>query len=294
MRSIHLLLLGFALSTPVPASAQSEAPAVAEDSGSTDSASVAPKKKGGMFGKVKGLAKNKVVKQVAKVALCTAVPGGQVIAGAIDAAETKDVAGAATTAATGGSSGCMPGMTGQGMAGAAAGVGAGALGAGTPGQPVTGMPGMAMSPEQMKQMQEQYQSMGMDPAQVQQMIAGMSGASGAAGLSAGPSLVTEKGRLVLRDLPWVQGSEVVLQGSEPAFGQAVRDLAQAIVATPGNYRIEARVEDQGGKKESKLLASKRADAVLAALTAGGVPAAQLRTSDGGSDKDPRIVVSKAK
>lgn len=202
MRSIHLMLLGFALSIPLPTVAQSAAPASAEDSGST-------KKNNGMFGKVKGLAKNKVVKQVAKVALCTAVPGGQVIAGAIDVAETKDIAGAATMAATGGSGSCMPGMTGQGLAGAAAGAGAGAPGAGVPGQPVTGTPEMMMSPEQMKQMQEQYQSMGMDPAQLQQMMAGMPGASGATGLPAGP-------------------------------------------------------------------------------------AAQLRTTDGGSDKNPRIVVSKAK
>jgi hypothetical protein len=291
MRAIHLVLLGFVLSIPVAAVAQSEAPALAEAGDSAESDSVAPKKNG-MFGKVKGLARNKVVRQVAKAALCTAVPGGQVIAGAIDAAETKDVAGAAATAATGGGSNCMPGMAGQGLAGAA-GAGAGAVGTGLPGQPVTGMPGMAMSPEQMKQMQDQYQSMGMDPAQMQQVMAGMAGAPGADGVSEGPSLTTEKGRLVLRDLPWVQGSERVLQGSEAAFGQAVRDLAQAILATSGTYRIEARVEDQGGKKESRLLASRRAAAVLSALTAEGVPAARLETSDGGSDKDPRIVVSKA-
>jgi hypothetical protein len=66
MRSIHLVLLGLVLSIPVPAMAQSEAPAIAEAGDSTHGDSVAPKK-GGMFGKVKGLAKNKVVRQVAKV-----------------------------------------------------------------------------------------------------------------------------------------------------------------------------------------------------------------------------------
>ena len=49
-----------------------------------------------------------------------------------------------------------------------------------------------------------------------------------------------------------------------------------------------------GKKESRVLTSRRAAAVLTALTAEGVPAARLETFDGGSDKDPRIVVSKAK
>ena len=96
-------------------------------------AAVVKKKKGGMFGKFKGLAKNKVVKTVAKTALCTVVPGGQVVAGALDAAETKNVAGAAGAAGSalsgGGGGGCMPGMAGMAApAGAAAG-GIGAAGA---------------------------------------------------------------------------------------------------------------------------------------------------------------------
>ena len=70
-----------------------------------------PKKKGGLFGKAKGVMKNKVVQQVAKAAACTMVPGGQAIAGAIDAASSKSAGEAATGAAgvaTGSS--CMPGM----------------------------------------------------------------------------------------------------------------------------------------------------------------------------------------
>jgi hypothetical protein len=67
------------------------------------------KKKGGLFGKVKGLAGNKTVQQVAKTAACTMVPGGQAIAGAIDAASSKDV-GKAVEGAAGVASGgtCMP------------------------------------------------------------------------------------------------------------------------------------------------------------------------------------------
>jgi len=197
MRSVLAVLLASAILVPEIAAAQSGS-TVAQVTGDSTGAAVAPtaQKKKGLFGKVKGLAKNKVVKTVAKTALCTAVPGGQVIAGALDAAETKNVVGAAAGAATGGSS-CMPGMAG--MAGApspgAAGIGAagaGALGAavtgaGIPGQPSTGMPGMAMSPEQMKQLMEQYRKAGMDPAQIQmmqQMMAGMPSASQAAAAAA--------------------------------------------------------------------------------------------------------------
>ena len=178
MRSLLAVLLASAILVPEISAAQSGSTVAQATGDSTAGAVPAEKKKGGLFGKVKGLAKNKVVKTVAKTALCTAVPGGSMIAGALDAAETKNVAGAAATAATGGSS-CMSGMAGMaghanpGAAGIGA-AGAGALGAavsgvGLPGQPSTAMPGMAMSPEQMKQLMEQYRKAGMDPAQIQMM-----------------------------------------------------------------------------------------------------------------------------
>ncbi|HEX7335589.1 MAG TPA: OmpA family protein [Gemmatimonadales bacterium] len=310
MHPIRQLLLGITVSlclqfTLPAAAAQSEA------TDSTPSASTTPKKKG-LFGKVKGLAKNKIVKTVAKTALCTAVPGGQVIAGALDAAETKDVAGAATTAA-GGSGSCMPGLGGMGAPSAAeaaaSAAGAGALGAGgpavgVPGQPTVGMPGMAISPEQMKQMQEQYKKMGIDAAQLramQEMMAGMQGASEPAAaadqpqrISGAPALSREKGKMLVRHLPWVQGTAGLQPGGEPMFGMALQEVGAAIQATSKRYKIEARVEEQGGKSQNRLLAQQRAAAVLEGLTARGVPANRLSVSAGGADKDPRIVISESK
>jgi hypothetical protein len=172
MRATLVIVLAFAHAAAQAAVAQS-APAPSAVSDSTLPAA-APQKKG-MFGKIKGLAKNKVVKTVAKAALCTAVPGGQVIAGALDAAETKNVAGAAGAAAglAGGGGNCMPGM---GLAGNAvtaatggAGVAGAVAGAGIPSMPTTGLGGAGMSAEQLKLMQEQYQKMGMDPAQIKAM-----------------------------------------------------------------------------------------------------------------------------
>ncbi|MFL5494913.1 MAG: hypothetical protein ACJ8DC_11070 [Gemmatimonadales bacterium] len=114
------------------------------DAAAAESVEVAPadtvhKKHGGLFGKVKGVAKNKVVQQVAKVAACTMIPGGQVVAGAIDAASTKGTAGAAqgvSGAATGSS--CMPGVGGAAMQPAISGQVPPGLGATTeaPGQTV--------------------------------------------------------------------------------------------------------------------------------------------------------------
>ena len=92
------------------------------DSAPVDSTPV--KKGGGLFGKVKSVAKNKVVQQVAKTAACTMLPGGQIVASAIDAAGDKGAVGAAAGAATGTS--CMPGMGGAAGARRAA-MGGGAL-----------------------------------------------------------------------------------------------------------------------------------------------------------------------
>jgi len=130
----------------VPAAPASAEPALdtapAPDSVAHDSV---PKKKGGLFGKAKGIMKNKVVQTVAKTAACTMVPGGQAIAGAIDAA-SSDNAGQAASGAAGGMTGtsCMPGVGGAG-AGAAGLAGGGGV-AGLAGAGLAGAASGAMSP----------------------------------------------------------------------------------------------------------------------------------------------------
>lgn len=91
------------------------------------------KKKGGLFGKVKGLAGNKVVQTVAKTAACTMLPGGQAIAGAIDTASSKSVGEAAAGAAgAAAGTGCLPGMGGAGPVGGMAGAAAAGLAGSVP------------------------------------------------------------------------------------------------------------------------------------------------------------------
>ena len=111
-------------------------PAAAQESAGSapaaDSAAPAPKKKG-MFGKLKSIAGNKTVQSVAKVAACTMVPGGQFVAGAIDAASHPDVGGVAQGVA-GGATGAACGMGG---------IGTGVGGAAAAGAGMTGVPGMA-------------------------------------------------------------------------------------------------------------------------------------------------------
>jgi hypothetical protein len=308
------------------------APPDANAASTQDDTKPAPKKKGGLFGKVKGLAKNNVVKAVAKTAACTMVPGGQLIAGAIDGASTKSAAkaaatdavtGAATSAATnavkgvaggavsalaggaGGGNPCMPGMGMMGNAGAAAMAG-GVPGAGLPGMPNAVMPGAGMSAAQMKQMQEQYRKMGIDPATIQAMQQQMM-AGAAAGMvnvpdddqseppeATAPALTREKGHIVLRQLPWMPASEGIQAGREAAFGLAIHTLAADLLPTGKHYKIEVKVEDQGGKAPAGLLARKRAVAVASALASQGVSQDRLSVADGGADRDPRVSVSESK
>ena len=337
MRSIHVALVAGALLVPLPVLAQSGAAGPNANAASTqDDTKPAPKKKGGLFGKVKGLAKNNVVRAVAKTAACTMVPGGQLIAGAIDGASAKSAAkdaateavtGAATSAATnavkgvaggavgalaggaGGGNPCMPGMGMMGNAGAAAMAG-GVPGAGLPGMPTAVMPGAGMSAVQMKQMQEQYRKMGIDPATIQAMQQQMM-AGAAAGAAVGvvnvpdddqlqppeataPALTREKGHIVLRQLPWMPASEAIQTGREAAFGLAIHTLAADILPTGKHYKVEVKVEDQGGKAPSRLLARKRAAAMVSALASQGVPQDRLTVADGGADRDPRVSVSESK
>jgi hypothetical protein len=362
MRSMHLVMLAFALSLPLPSAAQSGA--------AQDTTQPAPKKKGGLFGKVKGLAKNKVVQQVAKTAACNMVPGGQLVAGAIDNVSAKKaakdaaknaatnaakdaVAGAALGAATGKST-CGPGLMG-GLGGA--GLAKGVAGVGIPGMPTTGMPGVgasadqmkqmmeqyqkmgmnpaqikamqqqmvvaaagtpapamqgaSLSPEQMKQMAEQYQKMGMDPAQIkamQQMMAGINPAAAAGSVVAAPSaavtpsaeavpaptLKKEKNRLELRQLPWLPRSEAIQPGAEATFAGGIQSLATQLQPGTRHYKIEVKVEDQGSKEQSQLLAQKRAAVVVSFLVAQGLSESRLVIGDGAADKDARVVISESK
>jgi hypothetical protein len=110
---LGLLFLG---STAPVVQAQSGGVAARPDSAAPDSAAQDKKKGGGLFGKAKKFAGNKAVQQVAKTMACTMVPGGQVIAGAIDAAGSDNV-GEAASGAAGAAAGqtCMPGGMGAGM-----------------------------------------------------------------------------------------------------------------------------------------------------------------------------------
>jgi hypothetical protein len=161
-----------------------------------------------------------------------------------------------------------------------------------------------ISADQLKQMEEQYRKMGMDPAQLQamqQMMANMPSAAGAAGgahapekPAPAPALTKEKGRLVLRGLPWTSDSEEIQTNTEAEFSLVIRKAAAEMIPARKHYKVEAKVEDQGSKEQNQLLARKRAAVVVSFLIAEGLQEDRLVVVDGGSDKDPRIVISETK
>ena len=112
---VPVLIPLFLMAIAQPAAAQDSA-AADPSAASTATAEPAPKKKG-MFGKLKGIAGNKTVQSIAKVAACTMVPGGQFVAAGIDAASNPNAGGIAAAVA-GGATGSSCAMGGIGGAGA--------------------------------------------------------------------------------------------------------------------------------------------------------------------------------
>src|SRR4051812_32277165 len=113
MRGIRLAVV-LVIAGPSLGSAQTGSAATAGGA-AQDTTQPAPKKQGGLFhkksglfGKMKGLAESKVVNSVAKTALCTAVPGGSLVASALEAKKAKSATGAAANVATGSGGSCMP------------------------------------------------------------------------------------------------------------------------------------------------------------------------------------------
>ena len=104
----------------------------------------------------------------------------------------------------------------------------------------------------------------------------------------------EKGRLVLRQLPWTPGSEAIAAGAEQEFSRALGDLAATMVNGTQRYKVEVRVEDQHNGGKNRQLAQRRVAVVIAELIRQGMPQPRLVPADGGSDKDPRLLISETK
>ncbi|MBA3318104.1 MAG: hypothetical protein H0T50_08445 [Gemmatimonadales bacterium] len=281
--------------------------------------SIEKKKGGGLFGKVKNVAKNKVVQQVAKVAACTMLPGGQVVAGAIDAAANKDAVGAAAGAATG--STCMPGMGGAGaMAGGALAGGAmpgGALGGGAiPGAAglavaAGGQPGgmdpatmAAYNAQMMAMMQVSMARMG-QAGQMPEMpgsaqpgnMAGLPTEGESQPLELASDLVKElrKGKSTVRHIDWVAGTPSLSTAGSAALTEAIAAIAAAMREAGGAYRLDLYLDKRYDETAAQSLGPQRLSTVQMVFlnTSGaGNPAAIPQLGKIKRGGDPRLEIVK--
>lgn len=290
--------------TATAALAVAVAPVV--DSAAAVPADTAPKKHHGFMSRVKSVAGNKVVRSVAKVAACTMVPGGQVIAGAMDAAASKSVAGAAQGAAgvaTGSS--CMPGMGGAaGLAGGmpgAAGAGLGsvqlaAMQAGAAGGGGTG--NQAMMAAQLIQMQ-QIQQMQLQQMQSQSMAAGAMTEAPGQTVALSPDVAAEltKGKTIVRGIDWIGGMPGVSPAGTPGFTQAMAQLGGVMAQVGGTYRLDLYLDNRYEDAAAKSLGAQRLATVEAALAdglGGDHRTATLELGKTKRDKNPRLEVVRKK
>lgn len=151
-----------------------------------------PKKKKGLLGKLKSIAQDKTVQQVAKVAACTMLPGGQYVAGAIDAGAgaAEGNAGGAAAGAAGMATGttCIGGGAGASsaaaMGGATVPAGMASLAAGAAAQALTGLDDPAdaeaggangvafqLTPSQEKAFLKQMKKAGLSDSQAREQLA---------------------------------------------------------------------------------------------------------------------------
>ncbi len=298
-----------------PPAAAAAAPLAAVSVAAPDSAAPAPdstgaaesgkkKKGGGLFGKVKGVANNKVVQSVVKTAACTMVPGGQYVAGAIDAAANKSAATGAAGAATGSS--CMGGLGGMGMTpGVPGGQGANLADI----QAAQAAAGGAGNAQMMAAMQMQAVSAQMAQMQQMQRMAGAAGAvpgtmpgmpgGGMTGEGMGqPIAVTaEKNKTVIRNIDWVPGTGAVSATGTAAFQQALSQAGTAVLQAGGSYRLDLYMDKQSPDAATKSLGSQRLASVQAAFLSGPMAGQQNAVPLAGKikrDGDPRLEIVKVK
>lgn len=275
--------------------------ALAPDSANPPESGKKKKKGGGLFGKVKGVAKNKVVQSVVKTAACTMVPGGQFVAGAIDAAANKNAVTGAAGAATGSS--CAAGLGGMGMTPRVPGAQGADLANIQAAQAAAGGAGNAQMMAAM-----QMQAMTVQLAQMQRM----SGAAGAVpgtmpGMPGGamtgegmgqPIAVTaEKNKTVIRNIDWVPGTGGVSATGAGPFQQALIQAGTAVLQAGGSYRLDLYMDKQSPDALAKSLGSQRLASVQTAFLSGpmaGQPNAVPLAGKIKRDGDPRLEIVKTK
>jgi hypothetical protein len=276
------------------------------------------KKKRGMFGKLKSVAGNKTVQNIAKAAVCTAVPGGQYVMGAAEAKKAKtSVASGVANAQS-----CVPGMPGaagmggvgglggkSALAGAAMGA-AGSIGNGGVGTAAASarmMPGMPGVPKMPGGATVSTTAQGL--AGMQAAVAQMNAASAATGgtgtisteaageqlkLSGAVPDEIKKGKLTIKKIDWVHDAASVSPSTTEGFMDVMMNAGQAIKAAGATYRVDIYMDKKYADAESAALGAQRAMVIVSLLQAGGQLGEAVVAGKIGKDKEQRVEIVRVK
>ena len=275
-------------------------------------------KKHGLFGKLKSVAQNKTVQKIAKSAVCTAVPGGQYVLGAAEAAKAKTSVAAGVANAQS----CIPGMPGAAGMGGVGGLGgkgalagaamgaAGAIGGGGVGtaaasaRMLPGMPGVPKMPGGAALTATAQGLAGMQTA-VAQMNAASAGTGGTGELSteaAGEQMnlsgpvpdEIKKGKLVIKKIDWVRDNASVSPSTTQGFTDLMMSAGQAIKAAGATYRVDVYMDKKYADAERASLGAQRATVIVSLLQAGGQLGEAVVAGKIGKDKEQRVEIVKVK
>ncbi len=266
------------------------------------------KKGGGMFGKLKSIAHNKTVQSITKAAVCQALPGGQYMIGAAEAAKAKtSIAAGAANAQS-----CIPGMgggsplAGKGLAGVGAAGAMGALGGAVGGQSVAaamggmtrGMPGggVAATAQGLAGMQAAMEQM--KAASITGGGTGGEMSTEASGeqmkLSGAVPDEIKKGKLVIKKIDWVHGSPSVSAPMTQGFMDMMLSAGQAIKTDGGTYRVDVYMDKKYSDEEIATLGAQRMTVVVASLQAGGQLGEAVVPGKVGKEKEQRVEIVRVK
>jgi hypothetical protein len=271
--------------------------------------------KHGMFGKLKSVAQNKTVQKVTKAAVCQALPGGQYMMGAAEAAKNKTSVAAGVAAAQS----CIPGMGGApgmggvgglgggkgALAGAAMGA-AGSIGGGGAGTPTGSARGLAGVPKLPGGVAMTSTAQG--PAGMQTAMSQMKSATGGTGtgemsteapgeqmkLSGVVPDEIKKGKLTIKKIDWIHSSAAVSPSTSQGFSDLIMSAATAMKSEGAKYRVDVYMDKKYSDVESAPLGQQRAVYVSALLQAAGQLGDAVAAGKVGKDKEQRLEIVKVK
>jgi len=102
-----------------------------------------------------------------------------------------------------------------------------------------------------------------------------------------------KGKLVIRQVDWIQHAGMPSDASADAFGDIIARIGAAMKESGAKYHVDMYVDKHYSDAEAPTLAAQRLAIVIATLQ-GATPTPAIQTGKMEKDADPRIEIVKVK